>query len=87
MKTVWTREEVVALLNLRSPRNEALFLVLAEMGHASTAEIANALNWDRSNTGHRLEQLLSEARVVLVDEAYNDGAQGRPTRIWAARFA
>ena len=86
MKT-YTRSEVVALLNMRSPKHEALFLVLAELGQASTAEIAKALGWDRSNTGRRLETLASEARIVLVDKAYNDGLHGRPTRLWAAKFA
>jgi predicted ArsR family transcriptional regulator len=83
----WTREEVVALLNLPSPKNEAVFLVLAERGQSSTAEIANALGWDRSNTGRRLEALESEGRITLVAEAYNDGTQGRPTRLWDIRFA
>jgi predicted ArsR family transcriptional regulator len=83
----YTRSEVVALLNTSSPKHEALFLALCELGQSSTAQIANVLGWDRSNTCSRLEALANQGRIVLVNEAFSDGAPGRPTRLWAVRFA
>lgn len=83
MKKTFTQEEVVALLNATSPKCEAALLVLTELVEASTSQIANALGWDRSNTGRRLEALAEDGRIIVVDEAFHDGERGRPTRIWA----
>lgn len=83
MKT-FTYEEVIGLLNTESPKTEAAFLVVQELGEATTSQIAKALGWDRSNTGRRLEALVEDGRIVLVDEAFHAGERGRPTRVWAA---
>lgn len=78
-------DEVIALLNRQSPKMEAALLVLRAFGEASTSDIAGILGWDRSNTARRLEALVEDGLVEIVDEAYHDGkSAGRPTRIWSA---
>lgn len=83
MKT-FTLEEVLALLNSNSPKQEAARLVLEAFGELRTSDVAEFLGWDRSNTGRRLEALVEDGLAEIVDEAYHDGKQGRPTRLWAA---
>jgi predicted ArsR family transcriptional regulator len=83
MKT-FTLEEVLALLNSNSPKQEAARLVLQVFGELRTSDVAEFLGWDRSNTGRRLEALVEDGLAEIVDEAHHDGKQGRPTRLWAA---
>lgn len=87
METVhrkFTIDEVIALLNSRSPKCEAALLVVKALGECRTSDVAAILGWDRANTGRRLEDLAEDGLVELVEEAHHDGKRGRPSRLWAA---
>lgn len=65
-------------------RVEAVYLAVALMGEARTAEIAELLDMDRANTSKRLMALEDDGRVEITDEAHVIvGKQGRPSRVWA----
>jgi len=78
----FTYEEVIALLCSNSPKAEAVLLYLTAVKQATTGEVAEALGWDKSNTGRRLEALAEDGFVELVDEAHHEGKRGRPARLW-----
>jgi predicted ArsR family transcriptional regulator len=75
--------KVIELLLSESPRTEAVYLAVAALGMARTAEIADFVGADRSNTGRRLESLAEDGRIVLVDDCDSEGHLGRPSRLWA----
>lgn len=81
-RKAFTHEEVIALLCSPSPKAEAVFLYLSIVKQATTGDIAEALGWDKSNTGRRLEALAEDGFVELVDEAHHEGKRGRPARLW-----
>lgn len=82
MKTM-NVEKILELLMSPSPKSEAVVIVLAELGGvARTAEIADYLGLDRSNTGRVLEDLAEDGRIVLLDDC-DASRRGRPSRVWA----
>lgn len=82
-RKTFTHEEVIELLSSPSPKAEAVYLYLCTVVEATTGDIARALNWDKSNTGRRLEALAEDGFVECVDEAYKPtGTRGRPARLW-----
>lgn len=85
-KVVATVKDFTALrdaLLSKLTRVEAVYLAVALMGEARTAEIANLLDMDRANASKRLMALEDEGRVEITDEAHTLGKQGRPSRVWA----
>lgn len=74
---------LVEALCSQSKRNDAVVIALSVLGgEAKTAEVAEFLGQDRSNTGRRLEALLERGDVRLVDKARKSGQAGRPSRVW-----
>jgi len=65
------------------PPTEAVYLALAMMGESRTTDIADFTGQDKSNCLRRLAELEEAGRIVLTDNAYNNGLRGRPTRMWA----
>jgi len=63
-------------------RDAATLFALSLLGEATTAEVADLLGHDRSNTYRRLCTLVEQGKAVIVDEAYHDGLRGRPTHVW-----
>lgn len=62
---------------------ERVFLAVAYLGEARTAEVAKFLNMDRANAGKVLDELAEVGTVELVDDAQSNGKPGRPSRVWA----
>jgi len=82
MTKTFTYKEVIALLTTFSPKTEAVRLHMETVIQATTGQVAQALGWDKSNTGRRLEALAEDGIVECVDEAHHDGKPGRPARLW-----
>jgi predicted ArsR family transcriptional regulator len=64
-------------------RTEAVYLAVAMLGNARTADIAKLLDMDKANATKRLEALADDGRVEIVDEANKKPGPGRPSRVWA----
>jgi predicted ArsR family transcriptional regulator len=74
---------LVEALCEQSKGKDAVLLALSALGgEAKTAEVAEFLGQDRSNTGRRLEALAEQGRVRLTDKAHKTGKAGRPSRVW-----
>lgn len=80
--TALTIDDILQLLLAQSPRAEAVFLALGELGRARTNEVADRLGLDRANTGKYLDLLADLGRVAMVDDCDHDGGRGRPSRVW-----
>jgi predicted ArsR family transcriptional regulator len=75
------RDALIAIL----PPTEAVYLAVTLLGEAKTNDVARFVGQDNSNTGRRLEELLAEKRIKLVDKAVHTGGRGRPSRLWAVK--
>jgi hypothetical protein len=64
------------------PPTEAVYFALALLGESPTTDIASFTGQDKSNCLRRLAELEEAGRIVLTEEAYNNGKPGRPTRMW-----
>jgi hypothetical protein len=64
------------------PPTEAVYFALALLGESRTTDIASFTGQDKSNCLRRLAELEEAGRVVLTEDAYNNGKPGRPTRMW-----
>lgn len=64
-------------------RSEAVYLAVALLGEARTSDIAKLLGEDKANTTKRLEALVEEGRVAIVETANRKPGPGRPSRVWA----
>lgn len=83
--TIHSETELHALVKSMSEamtRPSAIILVLSFLGTATTAEVAEILNMDRSNAFRYLSMLAEEGKVAIVDDDFRPGTRGRPTHIW-----
>ena len=64
-------------------RSEAVYLAVSLLGEARTSEIAKLLGEDKANTTKRLEALVEEGRISIVETANKKPGPGRPSRVWA----
>jgi len=65
------------------PQRDKVFMAVAYLGEARTAEVARLVRMDRSNTARILDILEVEEVVEVVDDCDSDGKAGRPSRVWA----
>lgn len=74
--------ELVKSLCENLTRPSATTLVLSFLGTATTAQVAELLGMDRSNTFRYLSSLAEEGVVKIVTDGHKTGTRGRPTHIW-----
>jgi predicted ArsR family transcriptional regulator len=75
-------KSLVSSLSEHLTRPAATTFILSVLGEASTAQIADILGMDRSNTFRYLSTLASEGKVQIVEDSHKTGGRGRPTHIW-----
>jgi predicted ArsR family transcriptional regulator len=75
-------DELVKSLCENLTRPSATTLVLSFLGTATTAQVADLLGMDRSNTFRYLSSLADEGRVKVVTDSQKSGTRGRPTHVW-----
>jgi hypothetical protein len=76
-------ESVKDALIANLTRDAATLLALSVLVEATTAEVADFLGQDKSNTFRRLYALAEAGKAVIVDEAHHNGERGRPSFLWA----
>jgi predicted ArsR family transcriptional regulator len=64
-------------------RHEAVYLAVSLLGEARTSEISKLLGEDKANTTKRLEALVDEGRIDIVEMSNKKPGPGRPSRVWA----
>lgn len=74
--------ELVKSLCENLTRPSATTLVLSFLGTATTAQVAELLGMDRSNTFRYLSTLAEEGKVKVVSDGHKSGTRGRPTHVW-----